>query len=394
MVSSGTYAFNPAISSSIIEAYDRIGIRPPEITHHMLNSAQMSCNLVLSSLSNMGTNLWKVDLQTVPLVQGVATYSVPSNTVMILDSYIRQYAMNAPVNLTPSFNTQSTSTTVTVNQNNHGLVVSEYINIIIPVSVGGIILYGFYQVVSVQSVNSYTITASTAATANITGGGQVPVFTTTSNSSTVSVNLPNHGFLAGQSFVVQISTNIGGIVLYGTYTIAAITDANNFTFAAQSNAGFGQTVSENGGLCQIAAQQTSIAAYVDRIMGVISRTDYANLPNKQQQGFPTVYWFDRLLNPTITVWQVPDGNGPYSLQYYRVTQIQDASYTMGQTPDIPYRFQEAWTAGIAWHLARKWKPELEAIRKQDAIEAMALAVAEDRERVPLYLRPEFENYYY
>ena len=45
---------------------------------------------------------------------------------------------------------------------------------------------------------------------------------------------------------------------------------------------------------------------IDRIIMPISRTEYASYPNKQQQGFPTVFWFDRLLAPTVTLWPVPN----------------------------------------------------------------------------------------
>ena len=40
----------------------------------------------------------------------------------------------------------------------------------------------------------------------------------------------------------------------------------------------------------------------NRIILPISRTEYASYPNPQQQGFTTVYWFDRLISPTITLW--------------------------------------------------------------------------------------------
>ena len=38
---------------------------------------------------------------------------------------------------------------------------------------------------------------------------------------------------------------------------------------------------------------------IDRIILPISRTEYASYPNKEQQGFPTVYWFDRWI---CNVW--------------------------------------------------------------------------------------------
>jgi hypothetical protein len=67
----------------------------------------------------------------------------------------------------------------------------------------------------------------------------------------------------------------------------------------------------------------------DRIILPVSRTEYASYPNKQQQGFPTVFWFDRLISPEVTLWPVPDGTQTY-LKYYRVRQIQDSNLTSGR----------------------------------------------------------------
>jgi len=78
-------------------------------------------------------------------------------------------------------------------------------------------------------------------------------------------------------------------------------------------------------------------ANIDRIILPISRTEYASYPNKEQQGFPTVFWFDRLLQPTVTIWPVPNtDNGPQYLKYYRVVQIQDSALSNGTTVDVPY----------------------------------------------------------
>lgn len=86
---------------------------------------------------------------------------------------------------------------------------------------------------------------------------------------------------------------------------------------------------------------------IDRIIWPLSRTEYASMPNKVQQGQPTSFWFDRLLSPSFTLWNVPDGNGPYLMRYYRVSNIQDASLQGGQTLDISPR----WFAAFLWNLA-------------------------------------------
>lgn len=132
----------------------------------------------------------------------------------------------------------------------------------------------------------------------------------------------------------------------------------------------------------------------DRIIVPISRTEYANYPNKSQQGFPTVFWFDRLIDPTITIWPVPDGSGnPTSLSYYRVMQIEDAQLPGGETLDLPYRWLDAFSSGLAYYLARLWAPERKADLKQDAEEAYQLAAAQDVENTQFYISPQIAGYF-
>ena len=130
----------------------------------------------------------------------------------------------------------------------------------------------------------------------------------------------------------------------------------------------------------------------DRLIFPISRTEYASYPNKTEQGVSSVFWFDRLISPTITLWLVPDGSfGP--LNYYRFTQVQDANLQSGETMDLPYRFLDAMVAGLSHRLARIWKPELEQLRKMDADQALAIAQTQDVENVGLVIMPGTEGYW-
>lgn len=138
---------------------------------------------------------------------------------------------------------------------------------------------------------------------------------------------------------------------------------------------------------------TGTTTVTDRFISPISRTEYASQPNKAQQAPPTSYWFDRLIAPTITLWPVPDGNGPYTLKYYRYRQIQDAEYAGGLTPEVPYLFLDAWAAGLAHRLARFYAPELEVVRKADAMEAWGVAANQNVENVPTYFIPGLSGYY-
>lgn len=132
---------------------------------------------------------------------------------------------------------------------------------------------------------------------------------------------------------------------------------------------------------------------VDRYITPFSRTDYASIANKSQEGMSTVYWFNRIIAPTITLWQVPDADDTYTLRFYRYRQIQDAAYTGGTTPEVPYLFLDAWSAALSHRLARIYAPSLEAARKQDAAEAWQIAATQNVENSPLYVTPGLSGYW-
>lgn len=226
---SKTYDFNPNLGSLMLAAFGRCRIRPTELTPEHLRQGEAAANFILAEFSNLQPMLWAVNLQSIPLLQGTSTYSLPAEIVMVLDAYI--------------------------------------------------------------------------------------------------------------------SVSIGG-------------GANN-----------------------------------DRIMNPISRTEYANIPNKSQQGYPNQFWFDRLISPVIKLWPVPDGNGPYVLRYYSVRQNMDAVAADGKTVEVPYRFLDAYVAGLAWKIAEIFSPELEDKLFNRYQRAFNIAVVQDTENVPLYISPGLSSYY-
>lgn len=227
MASSGTYNFNLSNASVVQQAFSRIQVRRPQLLAEHLLDALNEYNLLLSSLSNLQPNLFAVELVSVPLIQGTATYSVDPSIVMILDAYI-----------------------------------------------------------------SY-------------------------DSSTTS----------------------------------------------------------------------------DRLIFPISRTEYASYPNKTAQGTPSVFWFDRLADPNVTLWYVPDATSTYTLNYYAVQQMQDANLTSGETPGLPYLWLDTLVAGMSHRMARIYKPELEAVRKADFDEAYKIAATQNVENVELTISPGLDSYF-
>jgi len=227
MTSSGTTSFAMSNASIAVAAYSRLKIRRTSLLAEHMQDAYTEFNLMQSKFSNLPVNLWTVDLVSVPLVAGTATYDVDPDTIQILDAYL--------------------------------------------------------------SLNSST---------------------------------------------------------------------------------------EN-----------------DRLIFPISRTEYASYPNKTAQGVPSVFWYDRLISPTITLWYVPDATSTYTLKYYRCVQIQDANFPGGETPNVPYRWLDCMVAELAHRLSRIWAPELEAVREKDAEKAWNIAATQDVENVDLNIMPQVGGYY-
>jgi len=235
MATSGTYTFNPSLGEITLYAYNLCGLRNTSLLQEHMEAARMAANMLCSNWSNRGVNLWAVDLVTVALVQGQASYDVDLNTVMILDAYME-----------------------------------------------------------------------------IDNGNGAPI---------------------------------------------------------------------------------------DRIIMPVSRTEYASYPNKEQQGFTTTFWFDRLIGtvspnkPTITLWPVPDGSSAQNLKYYRVRQVQDAVLQNGTQVEIPYLWMDAFAYGLAARLAVIWAPDKMQLLKPLADEAYNIAAEQNIEQAQQYISPQIGGYF-
>lgn len=228
MTSSGTWAFAPTSGDLVLNSFGRIQMRGPELVADHLSNAAMEANLLMVQFSNRNPNRWALETPTIPLVQGTATYALPSRTIAIAVAYM----------------TTGTGT------------------------------------------SSY-----------------------------------------------------------------------------------------------------------DRPLGNISAADYAAIPTKYTQGSPTSVFFSLLPIPTLTFWPTPDGNGPYVVNVQSFRQQQDVSLQNGQTLDAPYRFLDAFAAGMAYRLSRFYKPELTQMRKLEWEEAWQEAAQRDQEDVNLYIVPGLSGYF-
>jgi len=92
MATSGTSVFNLDLSELVEEAFERCGAELR--TGYDLRTARRSLNLLFADWANRGINLWTVEQGSISLVQGTATYNLPSDTVDLLEHVIRTGAGN------------------------------------------------------------------------------------------------------------------------------------------------------------------------------------------------------------------------------------------------------------------------------------------------------------
>ena len=224
MATSGTVAFNPSLGEFVIAAFSRCGVKRTDITNQHMADARMEANLLMSDWAGDGINLWQVQSATIPLVQGVTSYAIPSDRVFMLDVYIRQ-----------------------------------------------------------------------------------------------------DGF--------------------------------------------------------------------DRLIFPISRSDYASLAQKTLQGYPTSFWYDRLLDPNMYVWPVPDGTGTYTLTYYYMKQALDSELTNGTQVDAPWYMFDAFVWGLASRLAYIYAPDKVAILQPRYDKAWFRALQAGTENVPVQMQVQMRGYF-
>jgi hypothetical protein len=127
---------------------------------------------------------------------------------------------------------------------------------------------------------------------------------------------------------------------------------------------------------------------IDYELGRMSRGEYLTLPNKDTQGRPSQFFFDRQTIPQITLWATPDSSTD-TLIYYYIKRIEDAA-TLVNTTDAPFRFLPCMIAGLAYYVAMKKAPDRIQLLKVVYEEEFQRAANEDEDRVPLKLQPNIQ----
>ncbi len=344
MSTSGTYNFSSLENNDIlIDAFERIGVLPDQITAQMIQSATRSLNLLLSEWINRGPNLWTMKEEILNLLPNQATYAMPIATSAIMEATIR--TSRRPLGGTAF----SSAGGIAQNafSNNPALACTQTApNGYISYYYGANVSYGV-AMVGIQSfvTNTYSLVAE---------------YSYDNTTWFNSITMPTQVYTAGQIiwFVPIIPT------LAPYYRIR-----------------------ETGGATLNIQELYFNTTLNDIPITAISRSEWVSYPNKSQTGRPTSFYFNRQINPTVTLWPVPAGNY-YTMYYTRTEEMQDAGSLINM-PEIPQRFFEAMSAGLAWRLSTKYTPDKEELLKKQYDDAFNLAAREDIERVPLRIFGNF-----
>ena len=347
MATSGSFAFQDAsLTLFIEEAYERLGVLPDNLTAQQIQAAgERSLNFLLTDWMNQGLNLWTVDQRLLALNPGQNTYALPQTISEILEMNLRQ-SIRA---LGGTAQASSGNATDAFDNNPHTACVQDAPNGWISYSWGQ--TNRMIQMVGVvsQMTRTYTLQAQSQRT---------------EDEWVTVLNIPAQEFPAGQLLWFAVTAPLAGSAFRIQETGGEKLDIQElyFSFAVQ-----------------------------DRMMTAISRSEWMAMPNKNQTGQPTCFYWDRTIKPTLSLWPTPMPLTK-TLFFTCTRMMEDAGDLLNQI-QIPSRFYEALASGLAWKLAVKYVPEKAALLKSDYDAAFASASGEDTEDVPLRIGVDWHGGY-
>lgn len=109
-LTTGTTLFNLNLNEAVEEAYERCGAEAR--TGYDFRTARRSMNLMLAEWANRGVNLWTMDSGSIALVAGTATYTLPLDTVDLLDHVVRTGTGTNQIDITISRIAEPTYATI------------------------------------------------------------------------------------------------------------------------------------------------------------------------------------------------------------------------------------------------------------------------------------------
>lgn len=343
---SGTYNFQSVeVETLIRDAYENIGIEPEFITPQKLDSARRSINLLLLEWINKSTNLWTLQSDFLLINEFQTKY--------ILENYVSDLT---EVNLRTS------------SRQLDGTAAS---------SSGGVAANAF-------DANKETACTQTAANGNISydyGEG-------------VTQTIDFFGIIANatEDYTLAVEVSNDNVNWYNILTIEKQSYVKGnlywFDIFAPMNARY-YRVRESGGATLDIQELYFNNNILDTTISSLSRNEYLQLPQKNITGRPSVYYFDRTIEPSISIW--PSPSSIYNVISYSYIKLMQDVGLYSNAIEIPSRFYPALVTGLSFKLALKFNNQVAEIFNSEYQDSFNLASIEDSEINTISIRPSWNS---
>lgn len=345
---SGTYSFLTPESRVIIdEAYERIGIKPKDISGDLYESADRSLNFLLKDFANKGINLWTIRDGMLSLTENQRIYSMDSEIIDIKAAFLR------------------TSTRQ---------------------------LNGFASASQGVAENAFDGDSTTSCIQTLTNGWIT--YTWESNQTIQLVGVQSNATIG---YTLGLACFNGGIEIYSviipkqTYTVGEITWIEVPVPTASSTF----MIYETGGEVLDIQELYFNNQMTDIEISRQSDYEYSSISSKGQSGTPSVFWFDKRIQPSLYIWPCPTST--YNNLYYKYWVALSDVGEMTNSIEIPSTFLQTIVDHISVQLAIK-NPTLVDIARLNMLIAIAktsldAANATSRERVPTRIYPDMSYLY-
>ncbi len=348
---SGTYNFQSVqVEPLIRDAYENIGVAPEFITPQKLESARRSINLLLLEWMNKSTNLWTLNSGFLALKFLQNKYSLENYVSDLTEVNLR--TSTRQLNGTPASSAEGVAANAFDGNNNTACTQN---------AADGNISYDYGEG-NEQNIVFFGITSNVN-----------PDITYTLNIEASNNNLDWFSILNIPSQIYKKDQ------LYW-FDITSPAEARYYRIRETEGATLNiQEIYFNNNV-------------TDTVISSISRNEYLQLPQKNVTGRPSVYYFDRTITPSISVWPTP--SSMYNaIEYSYKKMMQDVGlYT--NTLEIPSRFYPALVMGLSFKLALKFNSQMAEMLNGEYQNIFNLATMEDSEENTLSIRPSWYSNQY
>jgi hypothetical protein len=358
---SGTYNFQSLANDDLIlDCFERIGFAGDQLVPVQMQSAQRSLNFLLLDWINKNINLWTVHKLYLSLNTGQGSYTLDTSITDVLEVLLRQFTR--PLNGTPQSNDDNYDG---LGGGDPTLPFTDTLNAGCQQDVvNGNISYDYGQVNRqltnvTQQINFIGISSNTET-----------LYTLVFESSNDTVTWTNLLTIPPQTFKTDV-------VVW--FDILMPVSARYYR------------VRETGGATLSIQKLYFTNNITDLKMSPVSRESYLSIPQKFQQGKPSVYYFDKSLTPKLNIWLTPSSSYQV-LQYSFIQTMYDAG-TFFNTTSVPAKMYPALAAGLTWMLAVKYKPEMADSLKAQYEETFDIATRRDSENVDLKIGYDVSTFY-